>query len=546
MRSGLRESLLARASCVTARIGGGGVLAVWGSGGSEGRSVARVGWLVLLVAIVLGVCGCGESGGGDHPRIAIGSKKFTESVILGEMLTQLAESAGAKVRHRRDLGGSRVLFNALSRGDLDAYPEYTGTLKRELLASLELESDAELAAALEEMGLRMSAPIGMNNTYALGVRQETAGRLELATIGDLTAHRDLRMAFSNEFMERADGWPGLRDAYRLAHQRVQGIDHDLAYRALAIGDVDVIDLYATDAEIAYYDLVVLEDDRGYFPRYDAVVLYRADLAERAPEALAAMLRLEGAIDDRQMVEMNELAKIGVETAGGRDQVPAGIVAERFIGERFGLETEARVEGVGARLWRTTVEQLVLVGASMGAAILVAVPLGVVAARSRALAGPVLAVVGVFQTIPALAMLVLLIPLFGLSPLTAIVALFLYSLLPIVRNTHAGLTGIGADLRESADAIALGRWRRLRAIDLPLALPTILAGVKTAAVINVGTATLAALIGAGGYGQPILTGIRLDDFGLILQGAGPAAAMALGAQVLFDGLERVVVPRGLRL
>jgi osmoprotectant transport system permease protein len=129
---------------------------------------------------------------------------------------------------------------------------------------------------------------------------------------------------------------------------------------------------------------------------------------------------------------------------------------------------------------------------------------------------------------------------------SIVALFLYSLLPIVRSTHAGLVGIAPELRDSAKALGLSAAARLGLVELPLASPSILAGIKTSAIINVGTATLGALIGAGGYGQPILTGIRLDDMRLILEGAVPAALMALAAQAVFELAERFLIPAGLRL
>jgi osmoprotectant transport system permease protein len=196
--------------------------------------------------------------------------------------------------------------------------------------------------------------------------------------------------------------------------------------------------------------------------------------------------------------------------------------------------------------RRAIEHLQLVGLSLLAAIAVAVPLGVLAARSPPVGQIVLGAVGVVQTIPSLALLVFMIPLLGIGALPAMVALFLYSLLPIVRNTHAGLTNIAPALRESAEALGLPPGAILRRIDLPLASPLILAGIKSAAVINVGTATLGALIGAGGFGQPIFTGIRLDDVGLILQGAVPASLLALLVQGLFDIIERRIVPRGLRL
>ena len=159
---------------------------------------------------------------------------------------------------------------------------------------------------------------------------------------------------------------------------------------------------------------------------------------------------------------------------------------------------------------------------------------------------VIGMTGILQTVPSLAMFVFMIPLLGIGTWPAIAALFLYSLLPIVRNTHAGLVGISPELRESAAALGLPTGVRLRRIELPLATRSILAGIKTAAVINVGTATLAALIGAGGYGQPILTGIRLDSVALILEGAVPAAILALLVQGMFEVIERWLTPRGLRL
>lgn len=516
-----------------------------------------VGGALAMVAVLIGALAplvsaqgepvlppLGDAGAGT-PRVVVGSKKFTESVVLGEIVARLAEVGGAEAVHRRELGGSRILFNGLIRGDLDVYPEYTGTIRLELLAELGLDRDDQLPDALARRGLRMSEPIGFNNTYALGVRAETAERLRLRTITDLADHPGLSLAFTNEFMQRGDGWPGLSRAYGLSHS-ARGIDHDLAYRALDAGEIAATDLYSTDAEIEYYGLVLLEDDRGFFPRYDAVLLYRADLPERAPRVAESILRLEGAIDDRTMAGLNAAVKIGRPGDDGRlARLSESAAAAGFLRSEMGEVVTVREESRAGRLWRTTREQASLVGVSMLYAILAGVPLGIVAARVRLAAQPVLGVVGILQTIPALALLVVLIKPFGLTATTAIVALFLYSLLPIVRNTHAGIASIPGELIESAEALGLSPIDRLWRVELPMALPMILAGVKTAAVINIGTATLAALIGAGGYGQPILTGIRLDDFGLILEGAVPAAIMAVAAQGGFDLIERLVVSPGLR-
>ena len=480
-------------------------------------------------------------------NVHIGSKKFTESVLLGHVLTQLARSRDAAATYTAELGGTRILWDALLAGRIDGYPEYTGTIRREILGLDKTppasradakDRNRELERALAPFGVSMTAPLGFENNYALGMRRETADRLHIRTISQLASHRGLRLAFTNEFINRSDGWPGLRDTYGFAGSRPRGLDHDLAYRALEAGGIDATDFYSTDAEIAAYDFIVLRDDRGYFPRYAAVVLYRTDLEQRAPAVVTAWKSLAGRILTPSITGMNAAAKI--------DHVPEQRVAAEFLARTFGKSTPIHGATTWTRLRRRTVEHLSLVGISLTAAVLVALPLGILAAKRRRWGQGILAIVGIVQTVPSLALLVFMIPLLGIGGPPAIAALFLYSLLPIVRNTHSGLTSIPTPLTESADALGLRPSERLRRIELPLAAGSILAGIKTSAVINIGTATLGALIGAGGYGQPILTGIRLNDTGLILEGAIPAALLALAVQGLFDLIERGLVPTGLRL
>ena len=472
----------------------------------------------------------------DPRAIMVGSKNFTEGVVLGELVRALA-STETPAEHRQALGGTRLVFNALVSGEIDVYAEYTGTLTHEILAQQQPESREEIREILAESGLRMSESLGFRDNFALGMRKDLAERLGIRRVSDLRAHPDLVVRFGTEFMERGDGWPGLKRHYSLPQQDVLGVEHDLAYRGMAAGGVDLTDLYTTDAEITYYDLLTLEDDLDYFPSYEALLLYRAELAETQPAALQAMLRLEGQIDEAEMIAMNARVKL--------EGVQENVVAADFLRNELGVDVDARETLRSERFFRYTGQHLALVASSLSAAILVAVPLGIAAARRPRLAQVILGVVGVAQTIPALALLVFMIPLFGIGAGPAVVALFLYSLLPIVRNTHTGLTGIPLPLRESAEALGLSSRARLRLIEAPLAAPSILAGIKTAAVINVGAATLGALIGAGGYGQPILTGIRLDDMGLILEGAVPAALLAIGVQGLFEWAERAVVPAGIR-
>lgn len=495
--------------------------------------------LVLLVAAFMPLS-CQQNG------IKVGSKKFTESVILAEILVRSIRAEGVGATHFQELGGSQLIFKSMLSGDIDLYPEYTGTIAEEILGGRIANTESGLQDALREQGVSMSRPLGFNNSYAIGMSKEQAARLRIDKISNLRRHPELRFGFSNEFMDRGDGWRGLRRHYAIGQQSVKGLDHDLAYRQLALGALDAIDVYTTDAKIAQLDLRVLEDDLSYFPRYDAVVLYRTDLQARSPEAVQAISRLESQIAEAQMIRLNKRVEVDGESESR--------VAAEFLSERYGLLSQVPEDTVYTRIFKHTLEHLDLVRKSLLPAILIAIPLGILAVKLPRLGRVVIASVGIVQTIPALALLVILLPVVaglglqgvGMGSATAVLALFLYSLLPIVRNTHAGLKGVEDHYLESAVALGLPARYRLLWIELPLASRSILAGIKTAAVINVGFATLGALIGAGGYGQPILTGIRLADTGLILQGAVPAAVLALLVQGLFEIAERWLVPRGLRL
>lgn len=480
----------------------------------------------------------GGLSGSSENTVTVGSKKFTENVLLGEIVTQLVRSSGVQAEHRRELGGTRVLWGALLSRDIDMYPEYTGTLIREIFRDEHLSDSEDLDGFLRGKGIAMSAPLGFNNTYALGMLETRAEELDIKTISDLLRFPELEFGFTNEFMSRGDGWPGLREYYGLPQESVRGMDHDLSYRGLANGSVDVVALYSTDAEISYYDIRTLEDDRDFFPSYDAVILYRSEVGARFPEVVRGVESLAGLFPESDMIALNAKAKI--------EGVPEKLIAAKFLERKLGIDSEYRVRTFRERLLQRTLEHLVLVLISLTAAVLVAIPLGIIAVRRVRLAQIILGVVGVIQTIPSLALLVFMIPLLGIGGPPAVLALFLYSLLPVVRNTYTGIRDIPNHMHESAIALGLPSFARLRLIELPLASSAILAGIKTSAVINVGTATLGALIGAGGYGQPILTGIRLDDVGLILEGAIPAAALALLVQGGFDLAERFIVPRGLRL
>ncbi len=421
-------------------------------------------------------------------EITIGSKKFTESYVLGEIAKRVLIDAGIPAEHRQGMGGTIILWQALRGGQIDVYPEYTGTIAQEILKTDRVLSRDEIRESLAKFGVGMTEPLGFNNTYALVMRRSEAQQLGVRTISDLRKHPELKIALTHEFLDRQDGC-----------------------------------------------LVVLEDDFQFFPKYEAVFLFRLSMPTNA---IAALRRLEGTLDEKRMVRLNaEAERTKNYTRAANLYFERGAGSGNTAGESF-----------PQKLARWTLRHLQLAGFSLMLSVIFGIPLGIVASRGRAIGQAILGFASIVQTIPSLALLALLVPLpfFGISVRTAIAALFLYGLLPIVRNTASGLQDIPRSLRESAIALGLSPTTRLWEIYLPMASRSILSGIKTSAVINVGTATLAALIGAGGLGEPILSGLNLNDHVTILQGAIPAALLALVVQWFFDLLDRVLIPKGLRL
>jgi osmoprotectant transport system permease protein len=505
-----------------------------------------------LSLLVLWLLACGPALAAEP--LVVGSKRFTESYILGEIVAQTLVAAGRPATHRQGLGNTGILAQALASGAVDVYPEYTGTIVRELLQKEGNPSLEQLNAWLAPRGLKAAVPLGFNNTYALAMPEALAERLGVRSISDLARHATLRPGLSHEFLLRADGWPGLRRTYALPQSGGSGLDHGLAYAALAAGQVDLIDVYSTDAQIGRAGLRVLQDDRGFFPQYDAVLLMRAGVD------VAPLLPLAGRLDARTMIVLNAEVELDGRSfadvarrflaGGAQPQVPPAQQAQQAQLEQQAQQAQQapQRQSFADRLFapdlaRLTLQHLALVFGSLALAVVVGVPLGLWAWRRPRLAGPLLAAVGVLQTVPSLALLAVLIALLGrIGFVPALLALFVYALLPIVRNTHAGLQGVPAGLSLAARALGLTPAQALRTVELPLALPVLWAGVKTAAVINVGTATVAAFVGAGGYGERIVAGLAVNDSDAMLAGALPAAVLALVVQGLFGWLERRGRPR----
>lgn len=484
--------------------------------------------LILLLALT-----APEGRAASRQAVTVGSKNFTESYLLAEITAQLLEHAGIRVERRFGLGGTLICLEALVAGEIDVYIEYTGTITEAILGQPVAPERAALAAPLADMGLRTLPELGFDNSYALAMDAEAARRQGIERISDLVGRDDLELAFSHEFIERDDGWRGLKEVYGF-DRTPPGIEHGLAYQAISEGRIDVTDAYATDGDLERYGLEVLEDDRDFFPRYAALPLVRQEFPA---EAEAALKLLDGRIDAERMRALNARVVVDGRTF---EQVAAafleqeGLVVDPVTGSRLRSDLAAN-----------TLAHLRLTGVALLAAVLVGLPLGILVHRSRRLSRSVLYLAGLLQTIPSIALLALLIPLLGIGWAPAVVALFLYSLLPILRNTVTALLTVDPVLRRVAVGMGLSPLQQIRWLLLPLALPGILAGIRTAAVISIGTATLAAFVGAGGLGQPIVTGLALNDPALILEGAIPAALLAIVTELLFELLERRLIPAHLR-
>jgi osmoprotectant transport system permease protein len=532
------------------------------------RMPARVTVVVVLVLLSLGFdasAGAGVPRGADvtaadaaRRPVVVGSKPFAEGYLLAEIFAQVLEARGIDVVRRFGLGGTEIVFPALARGDIDVYPEYTGTGVRVILqvpaprgtvAVFDLVA-REFAARYD---VRWLAPLGFENTYAMSVRTSMAEALGLRSLTDFArVSGRMRAGFTADFIGLPDGLPGLRAAYGLELREVNALAPAVKYQALMAESVDIVDAYSTDGLLGRYSVTVLEDDLGVFPPYDAAAVVRGELFRSRPDVVAALGELSGRFDVVRMRRLNERVEVDGEDVarvasgalrelGLGDEAPRTTASGEATGGRLG--TMAYLLGQRAAIGRMALRHLLLVAMSLGLAIIVAVPLGLWLERVRG-AEAAIRGVGLLQTIPGIALLAFMLPLLGIGVVPAVVALFLYSLYPIVRNTFTGVREADRAAVDAATALGMTPGQVLRFVRLPLSAPVIMAGIRTAAVLNVGTTTLAAFIGAGGLGDPIVAGLALADTRMILSGAVPAAVLALAVDWSLGLVQRAVSPRGL--
>lgn len=469
-------------------------------------------WVLLICFFTLPIPGFCEP-------VTVGAKKFTENYIVGEIVSQFLENEGITVNRKFGMGGTMVAYNALISGEIQVYPEYTGTIRQAIFHNKEVQ--------LEKDGIEMLPALGFDNSYCLVMKRSKAQELGIKTISDLILFPRLTGAFSLEFQAREDGWNELKKLYSLQN-KVRSIEIPLTYQAVNEGRVDFAEAYTTEPLLQKLDLQILEDDRSYFPKYEAVLLVQKKMDEKQK---ALLKKLSGQLSNEVILNLNK------QVVEGRSIESA---ASRFLHER-GLVTQGAIRADTRISWKRMLEQtkthLLLTGLAVLIATLVSIPLATLILNKPLLAKAFLSIAGILQTIPSIALLTFMIPIFGIGFKAALFGLFIYSILPILRNSYTAMTGIDPNLITAARGIGLYPSEIFLSVKLPIAFPTILAGIRTATILNIGTATLAAFIGAGGLGEPIVTGLALNDYGMILQGAIPAALLALVIDGLFGIAER---------
>lgn len=516
----------------------------------------RVALVVTLGASLLSLNAAAQSG----RAVVVASKPFGESYLLAEMFAQLLEARGLSVQRRPGLGATEIAFRALRTGAIDVYPEYTGTGLLAVLGEPSVPGRSARAVFdhvsrefLRRFDVRWLPPLGFENTYAIAVRRATADSFGLRTLSDLArVSSRLRAGLTPDFIGRPDGLPGLTRVYGVRPRDVRSLLPAVKYQALAEGAVDVVDGYSTDGLIKRYNLVVLQDDKQFFPPYEAAALARAALTRESPRAIAALAELSGRLDVERMRALNERVEIAGESV---ESVARSALADLGLTGAAARVTDSAATKSGregslisylverrAQIVRMAARHVLLVALSLAAGIGLAVPLGLALERVPRHAEQVIRVVGLLQTIPSIALLAFMLPALGIGVVPALVALFLYSLYPIVRNTYSGVRNADPAAVAAATALGMTGSQVLRYVRLPLAAPVIMAGIRTAGVIAVGTATLAAFIGAGGLGDPIVAGLALSDTRMILSGALPAAVLALVVDGVLALAERAASPK----
>ncbi|GIL38963.1 glycine betaine ABC transporter substrate-binding protein [Roseiterribacter gracilis] len=481
-------------------------------------------WILLIALLLTHLLWAPAS---RAETIRVGAKNFTEQWIVGELYAQALERAGITVERRFNLAGSAIAHAALVASEIDLYPEYTGTALAVVLKEPARgeASDTVLARVRafyqREIGATWLTPSGIDNGNVLLMRPGTQ-------VADLSALAriapKLTIGLGTEFVDRDDGLPGLERVYGMKFGRVATFSAlALRYDALTRAQVDVINGFATDWQIADGALVALADDLALFPPYQlAPVVRNAALTPRIASILDAV---SARLDTATMQRLNGLVE--------RDRFEPAEVAQAFLD---GVEP-TRAGLPWSRLARATLEHAGLALASIVVGLAVALPLALLAARRDRLRATMLGFSALFYAVPSLALFALLLPLTGLGTVSAVIGLSLYAAMVLLRGLLGGLAALPPQLDEVATGLGLTPRQRLLRVTVPLLLPAFVASLRTALVAAIGLATIAAAIDAGGLGQMLLTGLAQRWPAKIALSAGAAVLLALLADRALLLLER---------
>lgn len=494
--------------------------------------------------------------------LVLATKSFTEQHILSAMTVQYLQKKGFQVQPQTNIAAV-ISRNAMVNKQIDITWEYTGTsliIFNRIDKRMSPQETYDTVKRLDaKLGLVWLKPADMNNTYAFAMQRKRAESENITTISQMVAKieqvrqndpdHNWMLGLDLEFAGRSDGMKPLQQAYQMQLDRpqIRQMDPGLVYNAVRDGLVDAGLVYTTDGRVKGFDLKVLEDDKGFFPSYAVTPVVRKEVLEANPGLDDALNTLSGLLNNDVISTLN--AQVDIEHRTPQQ------VAHQFLQDK-GLLSGAPMDTIhymldnAGYLASLTFQHLWLVALAVGLAIIIGVPLGVLIVRHKWLATPVLGAATLLLTIPSIALFGLMIPLFslighGIGVLPAVTAVFLYSLLPIVRNTHTALDSLPPGLREAGRGIGMTFWQRLRWVEIPMALPVIFGGIRTAVVMNIGVMAIAAVIGAGGLGLLLLNGISGSDIRMLIAGALMICLLAIVLDWLLHRLQVVLTPKGIR-
>jgi glycine betaine/choline ABC-type transport system substrate-binding protein/ABC-type proline/glycine betaine transport system permease subunit len=540
-------------------------------------------------------------------RIVVGGKNFTEQLILSEMTSQYLSSLGYRTVLKNGLG-STLMRTAQINGELDVVWEYTGTsliLYNHVTDKLDEAQTYQRVKTLDaQRGLAWLNQSDIDNTYAVAVPRAKLG--DMRTLSDLALRirqnqadgqdkhgTGNQLAMDAEFGGRSDGLRPMLATYGITLPRrdIKQMDPGLVYTALKNGQVSAGVVYTTDGRVAGFDLALLADDRHYFAAYRATPVVRQATLNANPALAGQLNALAAKLDTQTMTALNKRvdidqvsiasvahdflvenhlvanavnASVTLATANARNAAPSSGASSPLaaaslstLSSNASTPHKAPTSGLigflksdWRNLLRLTLQHIELVALAVGAAILVGVPVGLAMSRVPWLASSMLAVGTVLLTLPSIALFGLMIPVFsrigqGIGTLPAVVAVFLYSLLPIMRNTYLALKHVDPGIREAGTGIGMTLGQRLRYVELPLAIPGIMSGVRMAVVMNIGVMTIAAVIGAGGLGVLILHAISQSNMSKVAVGAVLVSVLAMVMDLLLARLQRALTPKGIQ-